>query len=77
MRLPALQAHQYEVAYGAEYAQHFAQIPIVAIDAAGQLLYLRFANLGSLEVQRSGAASARCSPAEPAHIAVPTPGVRY
>ena len=36
---PALQAHQYEVAYGAEYAQHFAQIPIVAIDAAGQLLY--------------------------------------
>jgi hypothetical protein len=35
----ALQAHQYGIAYGAEYEQHFAAIPVVAIDAIGQLLY--------------------------------------
>jgi hypothetical protein len=33
------QAHQYGVAYGAEYEQHFAAIPVIAIDATGQLLY--------------------------------------
>lgn len=33
------QAHQYGVAYGEEYAQHFAAIPTVAIDATGRLLY--------------------------------------
>jgi hypothetical protein len=33
------QAHQYGVAYGDEYEQHFRAIPVVAIDAAGQLLY--------------------------------------
>jgi hypothetical protein len=33
------QAHQYGVAYGAEYEQHFAGMPVVAIDATGQLLY--------------------------------------
>jgi hypothetical protein len=32
-------AHQYGVAYGDEYEQHFRGIPVVAIDAAGQLLY--------------------------------------
>jgi hypothetical protein len=35
----ALEAHQYGIAYGAEYEQHFAAIPVVAIDAAGNLLY--------------------------------------
>jgi hypothetical protein len=35
----ALQAHQYEVAYGEEYARHFAAIPVVAIDANGLLLH--------------------------------------
>jgi hypothetical protein len=33
------QAHQYGAAYGDEYEQHFRAIPVVAIDAAGQLLY--------------------------------------
>jgi hypothetical protein len=33
------QAHQHGIAYGAEYEQHFAAIPVVAIDATGQLLY--------------------------------------
>jgi hypothetical protein len=33
------QAHQYGAAYGAEYERHFGAIPIVAIDAAGQLLH--------------------------------------
>jgi hypothetical protein len=32
------QAHQYGVAYGEAYAQHFAAIPTVAIDTAGRLL---------------------------------------
>jgi hypothetical protein len=35
----ALEAQQYGLAYGDEYAQHFAAIPLVAIDATGQLLY--------------------------------------
>lgn len=35
----ALEAQQYELAYGELYAQHFAAIPIVAIDEAGQRLY--------------------------------------
>lgn len=33
------QAHQYGVAYGSEYEQHFGAIPIVAIAANGQLLF--------------------------------------
>jgi hypothetical protein len=33
------EAHQYGVAYGDEYEQHFRGIPVVAIDPAGQLLY--------------------------------------
>lgn len=36
---PAGVAHQYGVAYGEEYAQHFGAIPVVAIDQTGQLLY--------------------------------------
>ncbi|MFN8223714.1 MAG: hypothetical protein U0R50_10785 [Gaiellales bacterium] len=32
------QAHQYQIAYGAEYEQHLRAVPVVAIDAAGQLL---------------------------------------
>jgi hypothetical protein len=35
----ALQAHQYGIAYGNEYEQHFAGIPLVAIDETGQLLH--------------------------------------
>jgi hypothetical protein len=35
----ALEAHQYGAAYGPEYEQHFGAIPVVAIDAAGHLLY--------------------------------------
>jgi hypothetical protein len=35
----ALEAHQYGIAYGAEYEQHFAAIPIVAIDTGGTLLH--------------------------------------
>lgn len=34
-----LEAQQYENAYGDEYAQHFAAIPVVAIDETGQLLH--------------------------------------
>lgn len=33
------EAHQYGVAYGSEYEQHFAAIPVVAIAANGQLLF--------------------------------------
>jgi hypothetical protein len=36
---PMLLAHQYGVAYGGEYEAHFRTIPIVAIDATGQLLH--------------------------------------
>jgi hypothetical protein len=35
----ALQAHQYGIAYGGEYEAHFRRISVVAINAAGQLLY--------------------------------------
>jgi hypothetical protein len=33
------QGHQYGAAYGDEYERHFRGIPVVAIDAVGQLLY--------------------------------------
>lgn len=33
------QAHQYGIAYGGEYERHFSAIPVVAVDAAGQLLF--------------------------------------
>ncbi len=33
------QAHQYGVVYGGEYETHFRRIPIVAINATGQLLH--------------------------------------
>jgi hypothetical protein len=36
---PVLQARQYGNAYGEEYERHFRAIPVVAIDAAGQLLH--------------------------------------
>jgi hypothetical protein len=36
---PAVEAQQYELAYGDEYAEHFAAIAVVAIDEAGHLLY--------------------------------------
>lgn len=35
----ALQAHQYGIAYGQAFEQHFRGIPVVAIDQAGQPLY--------------------------------------
>jgi hypothetical protein len=36
---PMLEAMQYEIAYGDEYGMHFRAIPIVAIDAGGQLIH--------------------------------------